>query len=129
MAKLLIKTVTGEVIETEGKMTFESIKREDETGDAYFETVGHLAIHEYISDIDEIESARYLLQGVDVYREVFGSDDFNILYEFRLLDGLDVTIKTESLSADKIKKIKEEEYAEEDSKKWESEFGWMLETK
>lgn len=128
MAKLLIKTVTGEVIETEGKMTFESVKREDEDG-VHFETIGQLAIHEYISDIDEIESARYLLEGVDVYREIFGSDDFNILYEFKLEDGLDVTVKSECLTKEKIDQFKYEEYKDEDSKKWESDYGWMLETK
>ena len=109
MAKILITTGDGEVIETQGKMTFETIKKEDEHGDIYFETIGQLAIHEYIVDIDKIESARYLLENVDVYREVYGTDDFNILYEFQVNNyGWD--IKEDYLSEETIKAIEKEEY-------------------
>ena len=48
MAKILITKGNNEVIETQGKMTFETVKRFDEDGEAYFETIGQLAIHEYI---------------------------------------------------------------------------------
>ena len=109
MAKILITTGDGEVIETQGKMTFETIKKEDEHGDIYFETIGQLAIHEYIVDINKIESARYLLENVDVYREVYGTDDFNILYEFQVNNyGWD--IKEDYLSEETIKAIEKEEY-------------------
>ena len=129
MAKILITTGDGEIIETQGKMTFEAIKREDENGESYFETIGQLAIHEYIADIEKIESARYILEGVDVYREVYGTDDFNILYEFRLIDGIDITVKESNMSAEKIKAIKLKEYNDEDCKEWEGEYEWMSEMK
>ncbi len=129
MAKILITKGNEEVIETQGKMTFETIKKYDEEGDVYFETIGQLAIHEYIDDIASIESARYLLKGVDVYREVYGTDDFNILYEFTLIDGMDVIVKESSLDKKKIELLKEKEYSNEDCKEWEGEYEWISEMK
>jgi uncharacterized protein YheU (UPF0270 family) len=129
MAKILITTDNQEVIETQGKMTFETVKRFDEDGDAYFETIGQLAIHEYIDHIVSIESARYLLKGVDVYREVYGTDDFNILYEFTLEEGTDVIVKESSLDKKKIELLKEREYSNEDCKEWEGDYEWISEMK
>lgn len=128
MAKILITKGNEEVIETQGKMTFETIKSFDEDGDMYFKTIGQLAIHEYIDDIECIESSRYLLKGVDVYREVYGTDDFNILYEFELVEGTDVIIKESNLDNEKIKLLKEKEYKNEDCKEWEDEYTWISET-
>ena len=125
MARIIIGTEENKIIETEGKLTFESFK--DDNGE--IQTRGQLAIHEYIEDIDKIETARYLLEGVSVYREVFGSEDFNILYEFEIGEGFDVIVKEEGLSDVRIKAIKKEEYKDEDSKKWESDYEWMLEMK
>jgi hypothetical protein len=128
MAKILITKENNEVIETQGKMTFETIKRFDEEGEVYFETIGQLAIHEYIDHIECIESARYLLKGVDVHREVYGTDDFNILYEFTLKEGTDVIIKEDKLNKEKIELLKQKEYSNEDCKEWEGEYSWISET-
>lgn len=128
MAKILITTGDGEVIETQGKMTFETIKREDEDGDTYFETIGQLAIHEYIVDIDKIESARYLLENVDVYREVYGTDDFNILYEFTA-SGIDVSVKESNMDKGKIDVLRKKEYENEDCKDWEGDYEWISKMK
>lgn len=128
MAKILITTGDGEVIETQGKMTFETIKREDEDGDTYFETIGQLAIHEYIVDIDKIESARYLLENVDVYREVYGTDDFNILYEFTA-NGIDVSVKESNMDKGKIDVLRKKEYENEDCKDWEGDYEWISKMK
>ncbi len=128
MAKILITTGDGEVIETQGKMTFETIKREDEHGDIYFETIGQLAIHEYIVDIDKIESARYLLENVDVYREVYGTDDFNILYEFTA-NGIDVSVKESNMDKGKIDVLRKKEYENEDCKDWEGDYEWISKMK
>lgn len=128
MAKILITTGDGEVIETQGKMTFETIKREDEHGDIYFETIGQLAIHEYIVDIDKIESARYLLENVDVYREVYGTDDFNILYEFTT-NGIDVSVKESNMDKGKIDVLRKKEYENEDCKDWEGDYEWISKMK
>lgn len=128
MAKILITTGDGEVIETQGKMTFETIKKEDEDGDIYFETIGQLAIHEYIVDIDKIESARYLLENVDVYREVYGTDDFNILYEFTT-NGIDVSVKESNMDKGKIDVLRKKEYENEDCKDWEGDYEWISKMK
>lgn len=128
MAKILITTGDGEVIETQGKMTFETIKREDEHGDIYFETIGQLAIHEYIVDINKIESARYLLENVDVYREVYGTDDFNILYEFTA-NGIDVSVKESNMDKGKIDVLRKKEYENEDCKDWEGDYEWISKMK
>lgn len=128
MAKILITTGDGEVIETQGKMTFETIKKEDEHGDIYFETIGQLAIHEYIVDIDKIESARYLLENVDVYREVYGTDDFNILYEFTT-NGIDVSVKESNMDKGKIDVLRKKEYENEDCKDWEGDYEWISKMK
>ena len=128
MAKILITTGDGEVIETQGKMTFETIKKEDEHGDIYFETIGQLAIHEYIVDIDKIESARYLLENVDVYREVYGTDDFNILYEFTA-NGVNVSVKESNMDKGKIDALRKKEYENEDCKDWEGDYEWISKMK
>ena len=128
MAKILITTGDGEVIETQGKMTFETIKKEDENGDIYFETIGQLAIHEYIVDINKIESARYLLENVDVYREVYGTDDFNILYEFTT-NGIDVSVKESNMDKGKIDVLRKKEYENEDCKDWEGDYEWISKMK
>ena len=128
MAKILITTGDGEVIETQGKMTFETIKKEDEHGDIYFETIGQLAIHEYIVDIDKIESGRYLLENVDVYREVYGTDDFNILYEFTA-NGINVSVKESNMDKGKIDALRKKEYENEDCKDWEGDYEWISKMK
>ena len=128
MAKILITTGDGEVIETQGKMTFETIKKEDEHGDIYFETIGQLAIHEYIVDIDKIESARYLLENVDVYREVYGTDDFNILYEFTA-NGIDVSVKKSNMDKGKIDVLRKKEYENDDCKDREGDYEWISKMK
>lgn len=128
MAKILITTGDGEVIETQGKMTFETIKKEDEHGDIYFETIGQLAIHEFIVDINKIESARYLLENVDVYREVYGTDDFNILYEFTA-NGIDVSVKESNMDKGKIDVLRKKEYENEDCKDWEGDYEWISKMK
>lgn len=128
MAKILITTGDGEVIETQGKMTFETIKKEDEDGDIYFETIGQLAIHEFIVDINKIESARYLLENVDVYREVYGTDDFNILYEFTA-NGIDVSVKESNMDKGKIDVLRKKEYENEDCKDWEGDYEWISKMK
>ena len=128
MAKILITTGDGEVIETQGKMTFETIKKEDEHGDIYFETIGQLAIHEYIVDINKIESARYLLENVDVYREVYGTDDFNILYEFTA-NGIDISVKKSNMDKGKIDVLRKKEYENEDCKDWEGDYEWISKMK
>ena len=65
-------------------------------------------MHNYIEGIIGIESARYKLTNVDIVREVFGTNDFNILYEFVLTDGYSYEIKEDTLSEEAIKEIEDE---------------------
>ena len=65
-------------------------------------------------------NALSLLSDIEVYKETFGSDDFNILYEFI---AKDYTIKNgaTNLSNELIEEIEKEMYASDDSKLWEGD--------
>lgn len=119
MAKLLITTDENKAIEVKGRMTFEVNKVETEDGEITLVASGQLSMHNYIEGIIGIESARYKLTNVDIVREVFGTNDFNILYEFVLTDGYSYEIKEDTLSEEAIKEIEDEEYKDDDSNKWE----------
>lgn len=73
---------------------------------------GILAIHDYIDDIYEIESERYLLKNVSVYKESFGSNEYMILYHFI---AEDLKIKEDVINED-IKWLIEEEAIEREIK-------------
>lgn len=115
MAKIKITTEDGKILMTQGQMTVSL----DKTVDGDVICVGSLAIHEYVEAIDKIESSRYILDGVDVFKEVFGTNDFNILYEFQLTEEGTFTVKDETLSKGKIEGILKEMYLNEDCNKWE----------
>ena len=68
-----------------GKLSFERTIRYADDGNSktgYFLIQGILATHDYIEDIDTIETERYKLTGVSVHTESFGSNEFDILYHF-----------------------------------------------
>lgn len=115
MAKIKITTEDGQVIKTQGQMTVTL----DKTTDGDLICTGSLAVHEYIEAIDKIESSRFSLDGVDVYREVFGTNDFNVLYQFQLTDEGNFSVKNETLSKEEIESILKEMYINEDCNKWE----------
>lgn len=73
---------------------------------------GILAVHDYIEDIETIESERYLLKNVSVYKESFGSNEYMILYHFI---AEDLTVKDDVLDDD-IKWLIEEESIEREIK-------------
>ena len=56
---------------------------------------------------------------MEIVEEVFGTNDFNILYEFILADGCDFEVKKDTLSEEAIKEIEREEYRNDESNKWE----------
>lgn len=62
-----------------GKLTFNNTMNQDKTG---FIIDGVLLTHLYFDDIQKIETNRFILNNVEVYRESFGSDDYNIGYSF-----------------------------------------------
>jgi hypothetical protein len=74
--------------------------------------VGNLITHRYFEDIMKLESERYVFTNVEIIRESFGSNDFNILYTFTAGDW---TIKggETNLPEEVIKEIELQLYAEE----------------
>ena len=71
---------------------------------------GILAIHEYVDEINVIESERYRLEDVEVYKESFGSNEYTILYYFTA-GHLD--IKPDNVNDDIRWLIEEDTIAEE----------------
>lgn len=74
MAKI---NINDELI-VNGKMTI----RRYETENASIRIAGTFATHGYIDEIHTLTSYRYRLTGIRVYEEVFGSDDYDIVYNF-----------------------------------------------
>lgn len=79
------------------------------------QVTGMLAVHEYFEEITEIESERYLVKNVNVYKESFGSNEYLILYYF-IADDFDV--KPDTLNDD-VKWLMEEEMIKEEIKERE----------
>lgn len=79
MAKLLINN--EKVVK--GKLTITRTLNQEKTGFIYN---GVLATHYYIEEIKSIEAERFSIDGVEVYQESYGSDDFDILYNFTFKD-------------------------------------------
>lgn len=118
MARLLITTEEGKEMKVNGHVTFEMEKvYSQELEDDIVITRGKLAIHEYIEDISMIETDRFILMGVDVVKEVFGTNDYNILYEFELVTETGFKVKPEYLTEEQRKSIELEDYFEEESNK------------
>ena len=59
------------------------------------EVTGLMKTDKYFEEITEIETGRYVIQGVRVTKESFGSDDDEIIYAFRA-DNIEVKEVTES---------------------------------
>lgn len=118
MARLLITTEEGKEIRTNGHVTFEMEKvYSEELEEDIVITRGKLAIHEYIEDIYSIETDRYILIGIDVVKEVFGTNDYNILYEFTLTTNIGFAVKPEYLTDEQRQGIELEEYSEDEKHK------------
>ena len=79
------------------------------------QVTGMLAVHEYIEEITEIESERFIIKNVTVVKESFGSNEYLILYYF-IADDMDV--KPDTLNDD-IKWLMEEEMIREEMKERE----------
>lgn len=68
-----------------GKVSITRKKEYDGNSDNNYiiATYGVLSTHDYIEQINIIETERYYLHGIEVYQEDFGSNDYNIIYHFR----------------------------------------------
>lgn len=121
MAKIII----NDDLQVNGKLSFERGLVEE----AYIDTDGSqktkqsfriegvLSTHLYFDDIEKLETNRYELEGVEVYKEAFASDDYNILYYFtaRRLNILGSNQKgvTYILYGEEMKMIENEMYKDE----------------
>ena len=113
MAKIIITNDNNEEIQVEGKMTFKVSKAIKEDGTETMVCLGQLATHKYFEEITKIETDRFILENVEVTDETFGTNDFNILYEFEV-HNYGWTIKEDYLSEETIKKIELEEYKDDE---------------
>lgn len=104
MAKIIINNEN----EVNGKL---SISRRLVSNDN-IEVTGQLATHRYFEEIDYIESERYILTGVKIIEEEFGSNDFDILYTFKA-KYLDIKGGETNLPEYVIEEIEKKEYFNE----------------
>ena len=113
MAKIIITNDNNEEIQVEGRMTFKVSKAIKEDGTDTMICLGQLATHKYFEEITKIKTDRFILENVEVTDETFGTNDFNILYEFEV-HNYGWTIKEDYLSEETIKKIELEEYKDDE---------------
>ena len=113
MAKIIITNDNNEEIQVEGRMTFKVSKAIKEDGTDTMICLGQLATHKYFEEITKIETDRFILENVEVTDETFGTNDFNILYEFEV-HNYGWTIKEGYLSEETIKRIELEEYKDDE---------------
>lgn len=114
MAKIKITNGNDEIFEVNGRMTFKVSKAIDEDGDETMLCFGQLTTHKYFEEITKIETDRFILENVEVTDETFGTNDFNILYDFQVNNyGWD--IKEDYLSKEAIEAIEKEEYKDDES--------------
>ena len=66
----------------EGKFTVKQRLVEDEKGNGNVVVHGIFSTHDYIEELNTLESERYLLLGVKVFEETFGTNDYEITYDF-----------------------------------------------
>lgn len=76
----MAKIILNDEIEMNGKMSISRTLNEEGNG---FIIMGSFATHLYIEEIQSLESPRYKVEGIEVYQEVFGSDDYDIVYNFK----------------------------------------------
>lgn len=84
MAKIYINYQNKRLREyiVNGKFTVSAERVADETGQDQINYRGSFVCHDYIPEIDSLKNDRFSITGIDVIQEVYGSDDYNILYEF-----------------------------------------------
>lgn len=119
MAKIKITTKDRKAINVNGNVTFQAELIEVNEIEK-IQVVGKMTTHKYLEEIDKIETHRYILTGIEVYRETFGSDDFNILYEFVANDYI-VKNGATNLGNDLIEEIESSLYVDSTSKLWEGD--------
>lgn len=97
-----------------GKISVNRTINEEKNG---FIISGIFATHLYLEDIKSLETNRFFVSGIEVYSESFGSDDYNIQYQFvaknfKLKDIINDGVGY-ILYLDEMKQIEEEMYKNE----------------
>ena len=106
MANMRITTTDRKTLEVNGHMTFRAEKIINEEGDEDIIITGEMQTH------------RYIVLGIDVLRETFGTDDFSVLYEFKANDYMVKNGET-NLSAKQIVEIETKLFRNSDADLWE----------
>lgn len=113
MAQIKINTETF----VNGKCSITRVSDPTEVDKFNTRTVGILSTHPYFEDIHTIETERYLLTGVEVQQEDFGSNDYNIKYSFT---AEDLIIKDDYVPEECKYLIENEMYSDEDDELFHS---------
>lgn len=128
MAKIIITNDKNEEILVNGRMTFKVSKAIDEDGDETMVCLGQLTTHKYFEEINKIETDRFILENVEVTDETFGTNDFDILYDFQV-HNFGWSIKENYLSEETIEKIEKLEYENDEGDKYKKfdrgEIEWI----
>lgn len=83
---------------------------------------GIFSTHDYIEELDILESERYLIQGVHVFEETFGTNDYEIIYEFTA-DSF--TVKKDYVP-DKVKVIVEANLYQDENTEYFHSVNWNI---
>lgn len=75
-------------------------------------TEGTFATHYYVEEINKLETYRYSITGIDVKEEIFGSDDFDIVYSF-IADNINIKGDMSNLTNEAIDEIEKNIYDSE----------------
>lgn len=68
-------------ITVDGKFTIEVFADKNSKPTTIYKR-GIFETNKYIEEISSLENERYLITGIDVYKEIYGSEDDVISYEF-----------------------------------------------
>ena len=104
----------------EGKFTVKQRLVEDEKGNGNVVVHGIFSTHDYIEELNTLESERYLLLGVKVFEETFGTNDYEITYEFT---AESLTIKDDYVP-DKVKAVVEADLYQDEAKEYFHSANW-----
>lgn len=116
MAQIKINTE----IFVNGKCSITRVPDPTEIDEFNTSVFGILSTHPYFEEIHTIETERYLLTGVEVQQEDFGSNDYNIKYTFT---AEDLIVKDDYVPEECKYLIENEMYSDEDNELFHS-FNW-----
>ncbi len=106
----------------EGKFTVKQRLVKDEEGNSTVVVHGIFSTHDYIEELNMLESERYLIRGVEVFEETFGTNDYEITYEF---SAESLTVK-EDYVPDKVKAVVEADLYQDEAKEYFHSLNWEI---